>query len=166
MKSKGFLASARKWALGAALLCAGAMTSAAYGADQYLIVHKSDGGTTSYVLSDTPKVTFDASTMHITGAEFSDDYAIAEVAKFTFSDTSGIGEVAKDESRVSLLDNTLTLEGWTPGAQVSVCDLQGRVAKQSAISGEGAASIELGGLAPGVYIVSISTGKSFKIIVK
>lgn len=146
------------------LFCATLTTAAAEA--EMLIVIMQDGTQHSYVLTDKPKVTFDGTQMNINSAQLSDAYTISEVKKFVFADdASAIAPVAAGEQRVTFTDGTnVVLEGLNAGTQVSLYDLAGHALATVKANGEGQATLSLETQAAGVYVVSVSGGKSFKLL--
>lgn len=131
-----------------------------------LIVHKHDGTRISYVLEDTPVVTFDAESMHIAAAAINDEHKIAEVEKFTFDKESALEAIRPGDYRITVTDREVLLEGFTPAATASITDMGGRVAQTVQIDTNGSATLTIAGYPTGVYIVSTTDGKTFKIIKK
>lgn len=131
-----------------------------------LVVHKVGGAQVSYVLEDTPVVTFDAENMHIAANALTDDHKLAEVERFTFEKSSSLATVRPGDSRITVTDREVILEGFTPAASASITDMNGRVTQTVGIDGSGMAVLTIADLSTGVYIVSTTDGKTFKIIKK
>lgn len=131
-----------------------------------LIVHLQSGSKVSYVLEDTPVVTFEGDKLHVQAAAVSDDHKLADVARFTFDKASGLGEIAAGDWRITVKDNLVVLEGFTPGSSAGIADMQGRVVASARIGDTGAASISVTDLPAGVYVVSTTDGKTFKLYKK
>lgn len=131
-----------------------------------LIVHMHGGSRISYVLEDTPVVTFEGENLHVEASQLSDDHKLAEVEKFTFENMAALPLVQADEWRITISDHNMTLEGVTPLIHVTLSDIQGRTIAATNANTEGIASLSLSGISKGVYIVSTSDGKSFKIFTK
>lgn len=131
----------KKFTLSLAALCiCGSMLAA----PTALSVNLKDGTKATYALSDKPKVTFSGSDMLITAASASTTYALADVATFTFSETSGIDEVIAGSDIVYRYDgNTFECEGQ----DIRVFNLSGAQLL------EGRHSVSLESLAKGVYVV-------------
>lgn len=131
----------KKFTLSLAALCiCGGMLAA----PTALSVNLKDGTKATYALSDKPKVTFSGSDMLITAASASTTYALADVATFTFSETSGIDEVIAGSDIVYRYDgNTFECEGQ----DIRVFNLSGAQLL------EGRDSVSLESLANGVYVV-------------
>ena len=157
----------RAWRLGmmviAFILAAPAMNAEETTTD-CLVVHFKDGEKVYYVLADKPVVTFTADKLHIEAAEISDDHDLATVTKFTFEEheLSSVKELEAGASRITFINKTLTLEGFTPGAEIAIFDIRGVRVYADAIGADGVQSVSLASLAGGVYIVTVDS-KSFKI---
>lgn len=131
-----------------------------------LIVHLQSGNKVSYVLEDKPVVTFEGDKLHVQAAAVSDDHRLADVARFTFDKASGLGEIAAGDRRITVNDNIVLLEGFTPGSSASIADMQGRVLVSTRMGDTGSASISVTDLPVGVYVVSTTDGKTFKLYKK
>lgn len=132
----------------------------------HLVVHKQSGAKVYYVLEDTPVVTFNSNKLHVESKSVSDDHNLSDVDKFTFEKTTSLSEIAKGDQRITIKDNYVMLEGFTPGAVVTLNDMQGRVLVSTVVSDNGDATIYTTDIPTGVYVVSTSDGKTFKLYKK
>ncbi|WP_295728440.1 T9SS type A sorting domain-containing protein [uncultured Muribaculum sp.] len=134
-------------------------------AEEKLSVEYNDGQTFSYVLSNRPKVKFVGNTMNITAPEIDDIHQMSDVKQFRFSKTSSIDAINAAEHRITYTDNeTVRLDGFKPGGDVSVYNTKGSIMIQRTIEADGSAVIPLDALTSGTYIISTTEGKSCKII--
>lgn len=131
-----------------------------------LIVHLHGGSTVSYVLEDTPVVTFVGENLHVEADQLSDDHKLANVEKFTFDNVAALADVMANEYRITIQDNYVTIEGLTPNTGIQLADIQGRIIASCNADTEGNATLSLSHITAGVYIVSTTDGKSFKIFKK
>ena len=131
-----------------------------------LIVHLHGGSTVSYVLEDTPVVTFVGENLHVEANQLSDDHKLADVAKFTIDNVAALADVMANEYRITIQDNTVTIEGLTPNTGIQFADIQGRIIASCNADTDGNATLSLSHITAGVYIVSTTDGKSFKIFKK
>lgn len=129
-----------------------------------LAVHFKNGEKIYYVLAEKPVATFVGDKLHINATEISDEHDMSTVEKFTFGlyDPSSVTELEAGASRITLIDKTLTLEGFTAGAEIAIFDIRGVRVVADAIGADGVQSVSLASLAGGVYIVTVDS-KSFKI---
>ena len=67
---------------------------------------------------------------------------------------------------INLAGRTLTVDGATPGAFVTVYSIDGVIQKKAATDADGHATIDLNSVLEGVYIVTLSDGKAKKFYVK
>ena len=67
---------------------------------------------------------------------------------------------------INLARRTLTVDGATPGAFVTVYSIDGVIQKKAATDADGHATIDLNSVLEGVYIVTLSDGKAKKFYVK
>lgn len=131
-----------------------------------LIVHMQNGNTVSYVLEDTPVVTFVGDKLHVEAAAVSDDHQLADVARFTFDKSTGLSEINAGDYRITVKDNQVMLQGFKAGAMATIADMQGRNVASTRISDSGEATMSMAELPAGVYIVSTTDGKTFKLYKK
>lgn len=131
-----------------------------------LTVHLQSGSKATYVLEETPVVTFIGDNLHIESSTLSNDHKLNDVVKFTFDKTSGIEAVQAGDYRITVLAGIVRLEGFTPGANATVCDIQGRNMASAIVGANGDAEISLANLSNGIYILSTTDGKTLKIYKK
>ena len=131
-----------------------------------LIVHMQNGNKVSYVLEDTPVVTFEGDKLHVQAAAVSDDHILADVARFTFDKASGLGEIAAGDCRITVRNDLVVLEVLTPGSSAIIADMQGRLVASARIDDAGATSFSVAEFPAGVYVVSTTDGKTFKLYKK
>lgn len=131
-----------------------------------LIVHMQGGSKISYVLEDTPVVSFAGENLHVEAAQVSNDHKLADVEKFTFEKSTSLSAVLANECRIIVKNGIVTLEGLTPSIEVRLSDMQGRMMASTKAGTDGIASLPLDNISTGVYIVSTTDGKSFKIFKK
>ena len=131
----------KKFAL-TVLLCAAA--SSAFAASNALRVELTDGTTSTFVLSEKPKVTFSGSQMNIATADASASFERADVKAMNFTDASGIADVKGDSDFLYKYDGE-TFEA--PGLEISVYSIDGK------LSAGGLDSVSLSDLPSGVYAV-------------
>lgn len=132
----------------------------------YLVVHMQDGSTVSYVLEDAPTVTFGGTSMHIESPSVSDVYEVADVNTFTFEKLAGISTVKSGERRITIRNQQVILEGFTPTAEVRLADVQGHMISHTTVNADKAATLSIDSLTPGVYVIYTTDGKTFKLIKK
>ena len=133
-----------------------------------LVVNLNNGQKVCYVLAETPTATFQASNLHIESSTLTDDYDLASVSHFTFEncDPNSIIDINAGNRRITVTDTEVMLEGFTPGAHVSVTDIKGCTLASQTIDSNGLAVVKTASLATGVYIIATTDGKSFKIYKK
>ncbi len=135
---------------------------------EYLVVHLNNGGSVNYVLEQTPTVTFTPASLHVESATLSDDHTLSEVSHFTFEDLdlSALPCLTANDSRITVTDSQVKLEGFTPGASVNLADAQGIVYAGGVVDGNGTVILDISRVPNGVYIISTTDNKSFKIFKK
>ena len=166
MKKQLHFARLRRLVLAMALCLFG---SVATFANDYnvLIIQFADGTTQSYVLETRPKVTFDSRNLYVQSPYVDDTYEYGNVKKFVFEThaLSGIQAVKGGECRLTLIGgNSATVSGLEAGLAAMLCDTAGRKVQATKADAAGTVSFNLQGLPVGTYIISLSSGKSFKIL--
>jgi len=135
-------------------------------AAESLVVTFNDDSTVRFDLNERPAVTFDESRMYVVGETVEADYSLEEVKKFTFSSlTDAIDPVVLGETRLTYLDSeSVSVSGLGSGAEVSLYSLSGQKIAAAAADASGYVTFSLSACPRGVYFISITNGKSFKII--
>ncbi len=155
------------------LLCAIITAAAAQAATLYdysLVITKKSGEAVTYMFRNQPVATFEGTDMAITetavnGAKVL--YPMTDIEKMTFSkaERSGVETVVSGENTAAFaIDATsITASGLKPEAGLTIFSLDGKKMADAKADADGAATIDISGLAPGAYIVA-TAGNSFKFI--
>ncbi len=122
-----------------------------------LLITFNDGTTTSYVLSEKPRVTFSEGNMLIQASDASAQYARADVSRFTFVDAgeASIKNLKQGSIAFEYHDNIIRLAG----AQIEVFATNGTLVKK------GSGNVSLEDLSDGVYAVKFKN-QTIKVIKK
>ncbi|MDE5999928.1 MAG: hypothetical protein K2H04_07670 [Bacteroidaceae bacterium] len=130
----------------------------------YLVIHLSSGTRLTLPVEDRPQITFDGSVLCISTERF----LLSDILKYTFSenDAVGIETIDADKPGVSLK----RLDGEKIAVGVKDASAMVRVYSASGVeqpirrtaSEEGAVTLDLTGLVPGVYVISVG-GETLKI---
>ena len=152
------------------LAAALALSSLAMMAESYahsLIVNKKSGETVEYKFEADPKVTFDAADMVITTGDAQVRHAIADLEKLSFTKTVGIEQVEANKSdiRVAVTSSQVTVEGLTPGMNVSIYSIDGRAVANAVADTQGTVQVSIDNLPAGIYVAA-SEAHSFKFAKK
>lgn len=133
-----------------------------------LVVNLHNGQKVCYALSSTPTATFKGTELHIESESLSDDHDLATVSHFTFEncDPISVVDITAGDKIITVTDHAVTLQGFTPGAEVTLSDIQGRIYEHRIISADGSTTISIDQLTPGVYILATTDGKSLKLYKK
>ncbi len=151
--------------LASAVTCCAAPAAMAGELKDAVVVYMHDGSTAKYILEQTPIVTFVEDKLHVESSVVSCDHNLSDVDNFRFEQVdAAVESIAADEYRISVVDNTVLLQGFTPGSVASLTDIEGRTVARVTVGADGEASIALSNLATGVYIVSTTDGKTFKLL--
>ncbi len=132
-----------------------------------LIVHLHNGKTVKYILEQTPVVTFVEDKLHIESTAVKDDHKLSDVDKFTFDKVStSLEDLTAGDYLISVTDNRVLLQGFTPGSSVTLTDVQGRTVTRATVSTTGEATVDMAELVAGVYVVATADGKTFRVLKK
>lgn len=157
----------RAFMLGAIAVCCAAPTVMADELKDGLIVHMHNGKTVKYILEQTPVVTFVGDKLHIESTVVKDDHKLSDVDKFTFDKVStSLDDLTAGDYLISVIDNHVLLQGFTPGSSVTLTDLQGRIVTRAVVATTGEATVDMTELVAGVYVVATTGGKTFKVLKK
>ena len=130
-------------------------------------VNTKGGQTVDYKFEAEPVITFSDSQMTIEAFAGSPvKYVMDDVENITFSgETNSIGTVAKDGMKVvvSTVNGDIHIAGMKPCSKVDVYDAAGSMVATAYSDADGQATVGLGNLAKGVFVVNIP-GNSFKFI--
>ncbi|MCM1111582.1 MAG: T9SS type A sorting domain-containing protein [Clostridium sp.] len=130
-----------------------------------LTVCFANGSKTSFELADEPQVTFEEANIAIRAKGVTTTYPVSDVKQFVFNETTAVAEVADNETRFSFLTpDCVIVSGIKPAETVAVASVDGRLVSTTTASGEGIATVQLGELPAGVYIISTASGKTVKIL--
>lgn len=145
--------------LGAAAGVTSAMTNVTH-----LRINFTSGECSHYLLSDAPSIAFTDDDMVITVGETATNVAKSTVDGFTFTDgQDGIAQAKVVDTTFALSGDCLTVNGEKLSG-VTITGVNGRqVASASAAQ---SVTIDLSGLASGVYVVTANGSESIKIIKK
>lgn len=141
-------------------------TPALAAGDGAVVVETKSGEKVTFYYEAQPEITFAEADVEIKSSEQSVVYAMSDVAQIKFDDTiTGIGAVSKNETRFTFSGTQVIIEGLAPQSKVAVFAADGKLWKQGSADANGKATLALGELTKGVYVVK--TNKvSYKIVKK
>ncbi len=130
-----------------------------------------DGGKTSFAFAVKPVMSFAGDGLKISATGQDEvSYLIADVQRFYFEDdiNAGISAVAGGSAHavIAYSGGTLSVTGLAGGAKVGVFTSDGKCAATGEAGADGSASLSLGGLPSGVYVVSAPGCAGFKLVKK
>lgn len=133
-----------------------------------LTINLKDGSMEQFNLPDSPSVTFADNKMLVQSGEMSGEYDFTAVSHFSFEKgepLSGIEEVFSPESNFSFsfTDNATIYVAAPQLKSVSLYSTTGTLLETVAAT-NGAATLNVSSLAPGVYIVAPSCHTAIKIV--
>lgn len=165
-KRQSFSLLPRSILMGCVMMLSAALTAHADDLQDCLTVHMLNGSKVIYVLDDQPTVNFADGKLHVESNAVSDEHDMTDVAKFTFDKTSSATLIDAGDRLISVRGTTVRLEGFVPGTAVILTDMHGRNIASATVSIHGTASVSIADIPAGVYVVSTSEGKSFKLFKK
>ncbi len=134
-----------------------------------LTVNLKNGSVEQFNLPDKPAVTFEDGKMLIQSGEMSGEYNFTDVSHFTFEKgalLAGIDDIVAEGTAFtfSYTDNATVFVAAPALQWVALYTVQGvEVAKVKA-DASGAASIDVSGLTPGIYVVAPDCHSALKIV--
>lgn len=139
--------------------------------DTAIIVTQKSGVKSEYLFSRNPLMTFNGDDLKLimtdvnTNHEESVEFAIADVENITFVGKESGVQAVESQSAVKFAadSNNLYAENMTPGAELTITGIDGRVAARAHADAQGAVTVAIDNLTEGVYVV-YAQGVSFKFI--
>lgn len=130
----------------------------------YLVVSMANGDLHEYELAQKPAVAFLGATLKVTSGQIEQDFPAEEVTGFHFSLTSTDINRAEGHKvvRLRFTDNDHVVLGGLPAGRVRLFSAAGRLMRTVTVS-EGAATVNLSGLASGSYVLAAEGMSSIKI---
>lgn len=158
----------KKYILAAFIAIALAPIALAQDSKSYsLLVNTKDGNTVEYAFEYLPTATFEGDVMIITDDRSSEEmrYAMDNVVNMTIKvEESGVEEVLeKNHIKVSTANGILTVSGVESDATLMIYDASGKLVASTTADHAGFASVNIGNLGKGVYVVSMPK-HTFKFI--
>lgn len=132
-----------------------------------------NGQKVSFAFASKPQIAVTADGLSVSSSSTSAvSYLFADVQKFYFEDdiSTAISQVKDDASAQSpvfhYVDGIVAVSGMSAGERLTVVALNGNHVNAAKADGEGKASVDISGAPTGIYIISIGSGVSFKILKK
>lgn len=141
------------------------MTAVADETMNSLVVWAKDGTRVAYALADKPIVTFTETDLVITSNGIKVNYALVNLARFTYekSTTAGITNLNNDESSLNLNKEALLFPSLRANSTVSVYSANGTLVFRQTVRKDGEFSFPISNLNTGVYMVNVN-GLTYKIV--
>lgn len=132
-----------------------------------LMVWAKDGTKVAYVLSEKPKITFTETDLVITANNIEVNYALENMARFTYesNDNTAIRNIESDEVSFKLDRESLLFPDLKANSSIAIYALNGTLVLKKTIRQNGEYAFPLSNLNAGVYLVSVN-GLIYKIVKK
>ena len=128
-----------------------------------LVLHHADGKTTEVELYTMPRVQMEADKMIITSQGVSQEFAKADVVRFTYKGVSTGINTMKPETRYRIDEDQVTFYGISTADRIRIYNTGGvQIPVRLAADGKDVV-LSLTQLPSGVYLVTIN-GRTFKFI--
>ncbi len=130
----------------------------------HVTINKIDGTKISYLLSDSPKISYNKDCLLVSGPVRT-SFSIDEVASYNFTDgsLSSVQNLDNNEVRIIYVDNSnVKAEGLTPNSSVVLYSAAGNAIKQINATDEGVAELVLPET-KGIYILKTDS-QSIKLV--
>lgn len=135
--------------------------------DEVMVVSLRNGHKDVVKLADTPKVTFEQEKCLVVSSNANFEYDMADIEFVTFQN-SVAAEALPDQKLSIDFSNPaqITVAGAEPESTVAVFNLSGSSVASATADNLGTAVVEISGLAPAPYILTIEGGHALKFIKK
>lgn len=146
------------------VLLAMASATPTFAETTHVTVDLTDGTKFSYLLSESPKISYQADSFIVSGSART-AFELSEVDSYHFTDgsLSNVAVLGSNEIRITYSDNShVKAEGLQPKSAVVLYSVAGAAIQQVNASEEGMAELELP-QAKGVYILKTDS-QNFKLI--
>jgi hypothetical protein len=133
-----------------------------------------NGNKASFAFASKPVIAMNGNELTVTVADKSAaNYQFADVQRFYFEDDVVETGVAKVEGAVATQhpvfgynDGVVTVSGMAAGEHITVATVNGSLVKAAKADNAGNTSLDLTGEPTGIYVVSTTSGVSFKLLKK
>lgn len=140
---------------GALYLLSTATANAQEAKSQCLIIEEKTGVITEFRLQDAPVITFDATELKVTCLEDELSIGLSDIDNYHFEEKV-IDRISTNSAANESFDfafNSVTFSNLSPDAQIIVYNADGSAVLKTKADSNGHASIFLGNLPKGVYII-------------
>ena len=115
-----------------------------------------------YLFSDNPRIEHQDTKIVVTTNSTTVEFNTVDIAKVGISDTdTSIGSHENIAKKVSLSNEHIRLMNFTPGSDVTLCNMEGKQIQRQMVQNDGSLVISLNPLPSGVYVVKTKY-QSFK----
>lgn len=167
MKIKNRLATTLFGLAVTAMLSTGAMAD--NGPNEALVVQYSTGTEEVFFLNEQPRITYAPTSINIQTTSVSVDRDLSTLARFSFQKRvpNSVDRLENRQLTFSFTDgHTVSCTGLKPGSTVTLHNIEGTVVLTDTADGEGHFSTDIDTLATGVYILSTTESRTYKIYKK
>ena len=132
-----------------------------------LVVWAKDGTKVAYALTEKPKITFTETDLVITSNGVEVNYALENMARFTYEDNTAtaITDLRTDKASFKLDGESLLFPALKANSIVSLYSLNGTLVFKKSVLKAGEYSFPLSNLKAGAYVVMVN-GLTYKIVKK
>ncbi len=119
-----------------------------------LDVWTKSGERITYYLSEHPVAEYSGSDLVLKTDGLTVSYPLTELHKFTFgSEATSIETASLPDGRMQMQEGQLCLSGFRAGEKVSIYSIGGQNVLNATVESDGTATLFIGSLATGVYVV-------------
>ncbi len=128
-----------------------------------MVLTMTDGTVNKFALNESPKVTYQGDNLVVESSTGEFTTAMSGISTFTFELVPvGISEMDNAPQKPVLTPGKASFEGLKAGATISIYTTDGKMLSSVKADGEGFATVDLGTLPQGVYILR-TPNQSYKI---
>ncbi|MBE6256224.1 MAG: T9SS type A sorting domain-containing protein [Prevotella sp.] len=130
-----------------------------------LVVWAKDGTKVAYALAEKPKITFTETDLVITANGLEVNYALENMARFTYEDNTetAITDLQTDKASFKLGSESLLFPALKANNTISLHTINGTLIFKKSIQKAGEYSFPLSNLKTGAYVVTVN-GLTYKIV--
>lgn len=130
-----------------------------------LVIWAKDGTNVAYALAEKPKVTFTKTDLVITSNGIEVNYALENLARFTYGNSSitGIVDLKNGETSFKIDGELLLFPSLKANSTIAIYSTNGTLVFKQTVRKDGEYSLPISNLNTGVYMVTVN-GLTYKIV--
>lgn len=130
------------------------------GSEQILQLYTRNGKIIRFALSDNPVTTFSDGMLRVTAGEFSAEYPLTDMIKYTFtSEISGIESIDADSLiKIGFVNNKVSVSGVPVNEEINIYGIDGRIITMVEVT-DSITVIDMSGYQNGIYVIKAGNAR-------